>query len=116
MPFLNDEVFVLFCQFLCSRELPDFHSSRFPQLDGIFHVENGFTVAFTDVNVNGSVIVAVKSELESVLFKDQRYERNIKGALGFARSLMLATLSSCERAGKGIESPRGGGGGMLDFE
>ena len=77
MPFLNDEVSVLFCQFLGSREFPDFHSSGFTEFNGILRIENGFTITLPNMDVNRPVIVAVKRELESVLLENQGHRRNM---------------------------------------
>jgi hypothetical protein len=70
MPFLNDEIPVFFRQFLCACEFPDFQAYGFTKLDGILHVENSFTIALPNVNVDWSVIVAVKGELEAVFLED----------------------------------------------
>jgi hypothetical protein len=85
MPFFNNEVSVFFRQLLCPGEVPDFHSCGFAELNGIFHIENGFTIAFPDVDMNRPVIVAVKCEFEAIFFEDQRHDGNMMCVVGLAR-------------------------------
>jgi hypothetical protein len=46
-------------------------------LNGILQIENGFTITFSNMDVNRPVIVAVKRELESVFLENQGHGRNM---------------------------------------
>jgi hypothetical protein len=85
MPFFNNKVSVFFRQFLCPGKFPDFQSSGFAELNGIFHIENGFTIAFPDVHMNRSVVVAVECEFESIFLEDQRHDGNMLCEVDLAR-------------------------------
>lgn len=45
---------------------------RLAQLDLIFKLENGFTTAVTDMDMNRAMLVAVEREFVSILLKDLR--------------------------------------------
>jgi hypothetical protein len=60
MPLLNYQLFIFFRKFFSFGQFTELESLRLAQLHFMFHVEHRFTAAMTDVNVNPTVVVAVK--------------------------------------------------------
>jgi hypothetical protein len=50
---------------------------RFSQLYPVLKIKNRFRPRFPNVHMNWSVIVAVKTEFETIFFKNNRHGRNI---------------------------------------
>ena len=69
---------VLFGEFLRAVEFLYADAMRFAQLDGPGNVENGFTAAISNMDVNGQVVIAVEEETVAVLLKDFRHGANLE--------------------------------------
>jgi len=94
MPCFNYIVSVFLCKFLCACKISDFESLRFSQFYPVLNIKDRFRAGFPNVHMNWSVIVAVKSESETIFFKDNRHGRNILYATSesdiFLRDFMAA--------------------------
>ena len=109
MPGFNNAVSVFFCKFLCACKISDLESVRFPQLYPVLNIKNRFRPGFPNVHMNWSVIVAVKTEFEAILFKNNRHGLNILHATSLGDIFLRTSKIRCggiwatchAKAGKG---------------
>jgi hypothetical protein len=73
MPCINYKFPVFFCKFLCACKFSDLHASRFAQFDARLNIENRFATTLADVNVDRSMIVAVKRKLKTIFLENLRH-------------------------------------------
>jgi len=77
MPRLYYAVSVLLCKFLCSRKIANLEAMRFTQFHPVLNIKNCFRASFPNMDMYRSVIVAVKSEFETVFLKNNRHGRSV---------------------------------------
>jgi hypothetical protein len=70
MPLVDNKLPVLFGKVVCPRELPHSQAKRFAKLDTLFHDNDSFAAAIANMNVNGSMFVAVEEKPITILFED----------------------------------------------
>ncbi len=80
MPFLNNNHLTFLSKFLRPRQLLDLEALRLSKNNFALHIEDGFTVAFADMDVNGGVIVAVKEESKSIPLENCRHPYKLQSA------------------------------------
>jgi hypothetical protein len=73
MLLLNYQLFIFFRKFFSFGQFAELEALRLTQFHFMPHVEDRFTAAVADVDVNRAVVVAVKEKPESVLFKNGRH-------------------------------------------
>jgi hypothetical protein len=73
MPLVDYKLSMLRCQGFCVSQLARLQAHGLPQNDLIFHFEHRLTSAFANVDMNGSVLVAVEEKPESILYENGRH-------------------------------------------
>jgi hypothetical protein len=70
MPLVDNKLSVYFSKLVCPGELAHFQAERFAKLNAFLNVEHRFAAAVANMNVNRSVLVAVKEKAISILLED----------------------------------------------
>jgi hypothetical protein len=73
MPLLDNKFFMLDCKIFCLGKLTRPHTYRFAQYNVAIHDKYRFTIPTLHMDMDGSVVVAVKEESESVFGKYCRH-------------------------------------------
>jgi hypothetical protein len=108
MPLLNYQLFIFFRKFFSFGQFTELEALRFAQFHLLLHLEHRFATAVADVDVNRTVLVAVKEKPESVFLKngwhgDGRFnqyaarEANSKFPLGARQSAGDARVAPTRR-------------------
>ena len=106
MPGFNNAVSVFLCKFLCACKISDLESVRFSQLYTVLNIKNRFRPGFPNVHMNGPVIVAVKTEFETILFEDNRHGGNILYATSESDIFSANVPDDLPRAARRLPSNR----------
>jgi hypothetical protein len=70
MPLLNYQLFIFFRKFFSLGQFTELEALRLAQFHLILHLEHRFATAVADVDVNRTMLVAVKEKPESVFLKN----------------------------------------------
>jgi hypothetical protein len=100
MPLVDDKLLVRFGKLLRTRQLLHLQAQGFTKLDDTFDIEHCFAATVANVNMYGSMFVAVKEEPISVLFKNLRHSRIIAEVPNLARFLFLSRVTAGEAPAK----------------
>lgn len=73
IPGLNYKLAIRFCQLLGLTKFLELEARRFTKLDIPLDVKDRFAAAFPHVNVDRSMIVAIKEEAKSIFDEDRRH-------------------------------------------
>lgn len=77
MPLVDNKLPVRFSKFMRPGQLAHFQAERFAKFDAAFDSEDRLATAVANMNVNGSMFVAVKEEPISVLLENFWHCQNI---------------------------------------
>jgi len=93
MPHAYNKLSILRCKGLGFRQLPNLKSLGFPQLHRLFNTEDRFAAPVPYVNMDGSVVVAVKEKPIPIFLKNPRHASRIYShaelAINFVETLWL---------------------------
>jgi len=76
MPLRNYKLLIFGCQVFRFPQFTGFQPHGFSQNHTIFNFKNSFAAAFADMDVNGTVIVAIEEKPESMLDEYGRHDGN----------------------------------------
>ena len=79
MPLLDNKDPLFSRKLLGVRKLLDLQAKRLTKLDQMLHIEDGLTGAVANVNVDWTMLVAVKKEAVAVLLENLGHRRNSYG-------------------------------------
>jgi hypothetical protein len=73
IPFLYNQVSILFGKTLGFIEIFDFKTLRFPQLDFFIHIKNRLSPGPAYMDMNRFMVIAIECKTKTLLLEDQRH-------------------------------------------
>jgi hypothetical protein len=70
MPTSYDKLAIFFCKTFSFSEFCDLQTFGFPKKNFISHEKNSLSIPFANMHMDGFMVIAVKEEYVSVLFKN----------------------------------------------